>query len=221
MEVHFACRIRKLLKFRLHESTRAAIIGLLVLMPFPNILHSKPHLVRHHDRWLIALFLGVFAMLASQPVHFAAAEQKSDSNESYETVRTLEGKASYYYGRWIGRKTANGEIYKRTDITAAHKSLPFNTKVRVTNVKNGKSVVVRINNRGPYVRGRILDLSLKAAKAIDMTDAGVVPVEAEILKKKQVAESKDVHSSQLFAFLSRLFEGGFPISDPSESRQEG
>ncbi|MFM8718811.1 MAG: septal ring lytic transglycosylase RlpA family protein, partial [Chthoniobacterales bacterium] len=89
----------------------------------------------------------------------------------------------YYYGRWIGHITANGEYYKATDVTAAHKTLPFNTMVRVTNLKNGKSVIVRINNRGPYVKGRILDLSLVAAQTIEMTTAGVVPVKAEILRK--------------------------------------
>jgi len=98
----------------------------------------------------------------------------------------LYGKASYYYGRWIGHITANGEYYKATDVTAAHKSLPFNTMVRVTNLKNDKSVIVRINNRGPYVKGRILDLSLVAAQTIDMTTAGVVPVKAEILRKIEV-----------------------------------
>lgn len=98
-------------------------------------------------------------------------------------VSVLYGKASYYYGRWIGHITANGEYYKATDVTAAHKTLPFNTMVRVTNLKNGKSVIVRINNRGPYVKGRILDLSLVAAQTIDMTTLGVVPVRAEILRK--------------------------------------
>jgi len=102
-------------------------------------------------------------------------------------VSVLTGKASYYYGRWIGRLTANGETYRATDVTAAHKSLPFNTMVRVTNLKNGKSVIVRINNRGPYIKGRILDLSLVAAQRIEMTQAGVVPVRAEILRKIEVA----------------------------------
>jgi len=101
-------------------------------------------------------------------------------------VSVLEGKASYYYGRWIGHITANGEIYRAGDVTAAHKSLPFNTMVRVTNLKNGKQVIVRINNRGPYVKGRILDLSLVAAQRIDMTQAGVIPVRAEILRKIEV-----------------------------------
>lgn len=101
-------------------------------------------------------------------------------------VAVLHGKASYYFGRWIGRKTANGEIYRGTDVTAAHKTLPFNTMVRVTNLKNGKSVIVRINNRGPYSKGRILDLSLVAAETIEMTASGVVAVKAEVLRKIRV-----------------------------------
>ncbi len=99
-------------------------------------------------------------------------------------TKVLHGKASYYYGRWIGRKTANGEIYRAHDVTAAHKTLPFNTRVRVTNLRNNKSVVVRINNRGPYIKGRIIDLSIAAAQQIEMTKAGVVPVKVEVLPKQ-------------------------------------
>lgn len=96
------------------------------------------------------------------------------------------GKASYYGGRWIGRLTANGEHYHSGDLTAAHKKLPFNTMVKVTNLKNGKSVLVRINNRGPYAKGRILDLSVAAARKIEMMGAGIVPVRAEILKPIEI-----------------------------------
>ena len=103
----------------------------------------------------------------------------------YDPVpRSIEtGKASYYGGRWIGRLTANGEHYHSGDCTAAHKHLPFNTMVRVTNLRNNKNVIVRINNRGPYAKGRILDLSVVAAKKLDMINDGSTPVRAEILKK--------------------------------------
>ncbi len=93
-----------------------------------------------------------------------------------------QGIASYYYGRWIGRKTANGERYRASDMTAAHRKLPFNSFVRVTNLRNGRSVIVRINNRGPYVRGRIIDMSLEAARALDMTRSGITKVKVEVLK---------------------------------------
>ena len=101
--------------------------------------------------------------------------------------RSIEtGKASYYGGRWIGRLTANGEHYHAGDLTAAHKHLPFNTMVKVTNLRNGKSVIVRINNRGPYAKGRILDLSVVAAKKLEMVGDGIIPVKAEVLKKIDV-----------------------------------
>ncbi len=106
----------------------------------------------------------------------------------YDPVpRSIEtGKASYYGGRWIGRLTASGEHYHAGDCTAAHKHLPFNSMVRVINLRNGKSVIVRINNRGPYAKGRILDLSIAAAKKLDMTKDGIVPVRAEILRPIEV-----------------------------------
>ena len=96
------------------------------------------------------------------------------------------GKASFYGGRWIGRLTANGEHYHAEDCTAAHKKLPFNTMVKVTNLKNSKSVIVRINNRGPYAKGRILDLSMVAARKIDMMGDGIISVRAEVLKPIEV-----------------------------------
>lgn len=106
----------------------------------------------------------------------------------YDPVpRSIEtGKASCYGGRWIGRLTANGEHYHSGDLTAAHKHLPFNTMVRVTNLRNGKSVIVRINNRGPYAKGRILDLSVVAAKKLEMMGDGIIPVRAEVLKPIQI-----------------------------------
>lgn len=95
---------------------------------------------------------------------------------------TITGIASWYGGKFIGRRTANGEIFTSQNLTAANKTLPFNTRVLVTNLNNGKSVVVRINDRGPYVGDRIIDLSYAAAKAIDMIGTGTAPVRLEILK---------------------------------------
>ncbi len=87
-----------------------------------------------------------------------------------------EGKASYYADKLHGHLTSSGEKYDKNKFTAAHKSLPFGTKIKVINLKNNKSVVVTINDRGPYATGRIIDLSSIAAKAVDMIDEGVVPV---------------------------------------------
>lgn len=93
-----------------------------------------------------------------------------------------KGKASYYADKYKGRKTSNGETYRHRKMTAAHKTLPFGTRVMVTNLQNGRKVKVRINDRGPFVAGRIIDLSKKAAKKIDMVDAGVVDVEVRYRK---------------------------------------
>ena len=94
------------------------------------------------------------------------------------------GKASYYADKFEGRKTANGEIFDQSKITAAHKTLPFGTSVTVKNLSNGKTVKVRINDRGPFVSGRIIDLSKKAAKKIDLVNVGVANVEIRYKKKK-------------------------------------
>jgi rare lipoprotein A len=93
-----------------------------------------------------------------------------------------EGKASWYGGRFNGRKTASGEIFDDRLMTAAHKTLTFGTEVRVTNLNNGKQVVVRINDRGPYSPGRIIDLSRGAAERLDMIRSGVVPVRLEVTR---------------------------------------
>jgi len=95
-------------------------------------------------------------------------------------VSVLQGKASYY---WKPQPTASGERFNPKKLTAAHKSLPLHSVVRVVNVRNGKSVIVRINDRGPYVRGRIIDLSKAAAERIEMTGSGVTAVKVEVLKK--------------------------------------
>lgn len=97
---------------------------------------------------------------------------------------TETGKASYYADKFNGRKTANGEVFRNRKKTAAHKTLPFGTIVKVTNLKNGRSVKVRINDRGPFVAGRQIDLSKKAARKIGMLREGVGQVKMEYRKKK-------------------------------------
>ncbi len=93
------------------------------------------------------------------------------------------GLASYYSVKTNhGRQTASGERFRQMANTAAHRTLPFDTEVRVTNLRTGKSVKVRINDRGPYVQGRIIDLSKGAARRIGMLEEGVVPVKLEILR---------------------------------------
>ncbi|PEN13617.1 septal ring lytic transglycosylase RlpA family lipoprotein [Longibacter salinarum] len=94
---------------------------------------------------------------------------------------TDRGEASYYADKFVGRQTASGEVYTHRKLTAAHRTLPFGTRVRVTRLDNGKQVTVRINDRGPFKRGRIIDLSKSAARQIDLVTAGVTDVEIEVL----------------------------------------
>jgi rare lipoprotein A len=93
----------------------------------------------------------------------------------------FRGMASWYGYDWAGRKTANGERFNPEAMTAAHRSLPMGTRVRVTNTHNGRSVVVRINDRGPYIGGRVIDLSVGAAKILGMVSSGVAAVRIEVL----------------------------------------
>lgn len=94
-----------------------------------------------------------------------------------------QGKASYYANKFNGRKTASGEVFRNGRRTAAHKTLPFGTKVKVTNLSNGRSVRVRINDRGPFVQGRVIDLSQRAARKIGMLRAGVTEVKIQYRAK--------------------------------------
>jgi rare lipoprotein A len=97
---------------------------------------------------------------------------------------TQSGKASYYADKFNGRKTASGERFNNSLHTAAHKTIPFGTRVKVTNLSNGKSVKVRINDRGPYVAGRLIDLSKSAAQKIDMVNKGVANVKIRYKRKR-------------------------------------
>jgi len=118
---------------------------------------------------LIPLFL-IFFIAACSP-------------SAYQT-----GKASYYADRFKGKRTASGKKYRHHKLTAAHKTLPLGTKVKVTNLRNGRSVKVRINDRGPFAAGRIIDLSKKAARRIDMLGEGVGSVKIQYKDKNAAAQ---------------------------------
>jgi len=102
-----------------------------------------------------------------------------------EVVSTFEGTASWYGPKFHGKKTASGEIFDMYELTAAHKSLPMETKCVVTNLNNGKSVIVRINDRGPFAKERVIDLSYASAKVIGMIHSGTVLVKVEVLSSKE------------------------------------
>jgi rare lipoprotein A len=109
----------------------------------------------------------------------------------------LEGLASWYGGKFHGRLTSSGEVFDTNEMTAAHKSLPFGTMVKVTNLDNGKTATVKINDRGPFVEGRIIDLSRAAADELNMVGQGVARVTLEIVS---FATDKQLFAVQVGAF---------------------
>ncbi len=138
----------------------------------------------------------------------------------------LEGIASWYGGKFQGRLTANGEVFDTNELTAAHRELPFGTTVRVTNTDTGASVVVRINDRGPFVDNRVIDLSRAAADAIGLTATGVAPVVLEVLEYRPVSTTRTI---QIASFASRrtaeelagrLRENGFAAAIESVTSPE-
>jgi len=125
--------------------------------------------------WLCAVVLLALAGCSSTPKSGSSGGASASSGHS-ET-----GQASYYGNEFHGRKTANGEQFDQGKLTAAHRTLPFGTRLKVTNTQTGKSVQVRVNDRGPFVKGRIIDLSSSAFKAIASINAGVVPVRIQVV----------------------------------------
>lgn len=126
------------------------------------------------------------AIIDSPQMHRATMRSYTINGKTYYPTRVsigdaFSGVASWYGKKFHGRKTSNGEIYNMYAMTAAHKTLPMNTMVRVTHLTNGKSIVVRINDRGPFVKSRIIDLSHTGAQRIDMIQAGTAPVRLEVI----------------------------------------
>jgi rare lipoprotein A len=125
----------------------------------------------------------VLVVLALATVGCATARRTSvpDSAGGPDPGTRLDGMASWYGQQHQGRPTASGEAFDMNKLTAAHRTMPFGTRLRVTNVENGRSVVVRVNDRGPWVNDRVLDVSLAAAKALGMVGDGVTKVEVVVL----------------------------------------
>lgn len=133
---------------------------------------------------LTALFSGCAgsASIAARKGYVRFPEKHYASNEKAEIGLTISGEASYYGPGFDGKQTASGEIFDQDDLTCAHKSLPFGTKLKVVREDNGKSVVVRVNDRGPYVGDRILDLSVAAGKKIGLDKVGHAKVQATVIE---------------------------------------
>lgn len=159
-----------------------------------------------------------------------SGQAENDAQDNIDAFET--GDASWYGHPYHGRMAASGEIYDMEELTAAHRTLPFQTWVEVTNLNNGRKVQVRINDRGPFVDGRIIDLSHAAAREIDMLRAGVVPVELRIIEAPdaEVASialpsddrsSGDPPSGELAAGSATQPESGNNPSDAASSSGTG
>ena len=153
--------------------------------------HSNGRFFRS-DRWnciFVVILILTLTSCASSPRFTKERYAEPKINSSKPRPDNTNGKATMYkgiasyYGRdFHGKKTANGELFDMHGLSAAHRSFPFGTKVRVTNIDNGKSCVVRVNDRGPFKLERIMDLSLGAAELLDMMNSGTANVTLEVLE---------------------------------------
>jgi rare lipoprotein A (peptidoglycan hydrolase) len=134
--------------------------------------------------------LGNEATSAGGGVQKASVEPDGRKPSPKQRIKhALSGTASWYGPGFHGKKTASGEIYDQTKFTAAHKTLPLGAKARVTNLENGNAVEVEINDRGPFVNGRIIDLSRAAAGALGLVKSGTAPVKVELIEDSSVTET--------------------------------
>lgn len=159
---------------------------------------------------------------------FPACARRPRAGQAPPAVET--GTASWYGGEFHGRPTSSREIYDMNDLTAAHRTLPFGTFVMVTNLANGRAVVVRVNDRGPFVRGRVIDLSYAAARVVGLVGPGTARVRIEVLKGFRAPAGADggggavwlqvgAYTVQESAYtLKRKLEG--PFGDVTVSRFE-
>jgi len=138
-----------------------------------DTMRNKLFMAWAAGRWLLLMFLftpALQAPLVARP------------SEPIKPLKLWEGTASWYGSNFHGRKTANGEIYDMNAPTAAHQTLPFGSLVRLVDLKSGKSQIVRINDRGPFVEGRELDVSVHTAVRLGMQDRGVARLRLELLE---------------------------------------
>lgn len=169
---------------------------------FPNIASAKPankaiknkstlSSLKNRDSQSLGLHL-TFSRVTADTVDTETFEAQDmlELSEGEQVIplrnqpliaRSFGGKASWYGPGFHGRRTANGERYNQNAMTAAHRNLRFGTRVKVTNLNNGRSVILRINDRGPYVKGRVIDVSAAAARSLGMIKTGVAPVRVTIL----------------------------------------
>ncbi|OAN18726.1 hypothetical protein A3K86_07645 [Photobacterium jeanii] len=144
-----------------------------------------------------------------EPKSLAGNKSYTLRGQRYEIVKdtqgfTQEGEASWYGKKFHGHKTSNGEIYDMYSMTAAHKTLPLPSYVKVTNQRNGKSAIVRINDRGPFHEGRIIDLSMAAATKLDVVRHGTAPVKIELITIEKPESDDEWHSVSTNQYFVQL-----------------
>lgn len=137
----------------------------------------------------LATTAGLALVLLSLPVSVASQENPGSLKPAFAQT----GKASWYGEDFHGRKTASGVPFDQHAMTAAHRTLPLGTRVKVTRLETGQTILVQINDRGPYIDGRIIDLSKRAASELGMEEAGVVPVKVEAVGNDQPSEKVAAH----------------------------
>lgn len=130
-----------------------------------------------------------------------------------------QGKASYYADFFDGRLTSNGEIFSQDSLTCAHRTLPFGTYLKVTNPKNNQEVIVRVNDRGPFIDGRVIDLSRAAAEQLDMIHAGVVRVDI-VQVEKPVYPEVAPFEIPLFQMYDELLKKCYTLEEWHHQREE-
>jgi rare lipoprotein A (peptidoglycan hydrolase) len=155
--------------------------------------------MKKQSKKLLATFLGFQLLIIAPIIAESVKSTESDTVAEFQSGLVIDSLhtqeppgappgetmvATYYSKRFQGRKTASGERYDSDALTCAHKTLPFQTQLLVTNPKTGQSVTVKVNDRGPFTRGRDLDLSYAAAKELGMLAAGVIPVEVKIIPEE-------------------------------------
>ena len=133
--------------------------------------------LKRHPRWRLRVVVIAVAMIS--PLVYSLTSHHSPLTSIIFAQGVQKGKASYYAKKFSGRQTASGERLHHDSLTCAHRTYPFGTLLKVTNPANGKEVVVRVTDRGPYVKGRIIDLSVRAARELGIIAQGIAPVTVE------------------------------------------
>lgn len=195
-----------------HGTPTAVLLAMVVMFPLALVALAPLAAQNQAPRTGPGLRPDLFDRPAALPeLETHGPEEKALPVAEYQ----LEGIASWYGGKFQGRLTANGETFDTNQLTAAHRELPFGTIVRVNNVSNGRSVVVRINDRGPFVDNRVIDLSRAAADIIEMTGPGIAPVTLDILHYEPESDLRTLQIASFgsrgnaLALLERLTAAGF------------